>query len=867
MPITNNDWPQIGRDPQRTNYSPLQVNGPYAYAGKWFEVPMPNRAQPVVLNDKLFMPSMNGKLYCRNALNLAAIWELQTDGALRASAAAVDGRVFVHSSDGYVYAITIATGALDWSRLVGPSATSPLVDEANGRLWVTTTTGKLVCLGFDNTFLYQTLFQGAIMTSPSLSVDGATVYLGTEELMAYAINAANGLRKWQTKLPGQSMGDRYPVIAGSTVMFRTQPLDHFHRLLQDAGDTVLNQAGAVNPDWAADWAAVKPYVLTHLTNNPHQQTLHVLNTANGRPVGVAPVLYAYGSNAIPQTPAVRANGDVFITYRARHGIQTDGGAVHVTTQFDAEIGKLNLTTLDVVAQTASNAYARQWRATSDEAHAITFSSDLLLMDSWERSGGINLSDNAQFPLANVATASSISNDPWVGPGANPFFPLSGAGNNGRPFPLEIEGESHIQPGIVVASGRLFWRVAGGGIACLAPTGQAGTTQVFTVGSIPGPTHVGNGNSARAMSEYVSLDLTTPVVTPDAALVARLNKEVADMVRLPGHVVPYFYERGFRGQEVWPAGSPTQASELPHISYNTKGNVLWHDVGELMQTVAMAYPYLTAALKIKAKAWMEAEIARYAPIEDLPQYNAQRDWLRTGFAREPYAVPFRNQLNNFPSVNVSLNVFYGIWLWCKNTNDWSYANNNQSALRALYTAKLGNIRYYADIAGLIGYARIAAARGWTDAASSAATATNALTNSTGFSTFDTRANADFEDPTNLDGDTDKLEPTGEQLPAFWGLVPEIGLYLSEKTSGAAKNRVIDVHHISVMPLWWSTKQGHRATRSSETSCHAPFTAWSGFLARAYMGMNTQAELKRWLDFPWCVGDLYSIQKIVAAIHTP
>ncbi|MDW8101141.1 MAG: hypothetical protein RML36_16835, partial [Anaerolineae bacterium] len=30
------DWPQLARDPQRTNYSPQQVNPPYCYVWKWY---------------------------------------------------------------------------------------------------------------------------------------------------------------------------------------------------------------------------------------------------------------------------------------------------------------------------------------------------------------------------------------------------------------------------------------------------------------------------------------------------------------------------------------------------------------------------------------------------------------------------------------------------------------------------------------------------------------------------------------------------------------------------------------------------------------------------------------------------------------
>lgn len=65
--IAASDWPQLGRDPQRTNYSPQQINAPYCYAWKWYGVPFASRAQPVVASGRLFIGGMDGKLYARNA--------------------------------------------------------------------------------------------------------------------------------------------------------------------------------------------------------------------------------------------------------------------------------------------------------------------------------------------------------------------------------------------------------------------------------------------------------------------------------------------------------------------------------------------------------------------------------------------------------------------------------------------------------------------------------------------------------------------------------------------------------------------------------------------------------------------------------
>ncbi len=67
-------------------------------------------------------------------------------------------------------------------------------------------------------------------------------------------------------------------------------------------------------------------------------------------------------------------------------------------------------------------------------------------------------------------------------------------------------------------------------------------------------------------------------------------------------------------------------------------------------------------------------------------------------------------------------------------------------------------------------------------------------------------------------------------------------------------------------WYLTRVGVHA-EEGESSYLSPLTGWSHFLGRAYVVGDPQATLIRWLDRPWTTGDLYSLQKLVAAIHAP
>lgn len=856
------DWPQFARDPQRTNYTPLQVAPPYCYAWKWYEVPIANRAQPVVAGGRLFVGSMNGVLHARDASTGAPLWQFSAGGPIRHSPAVSGSLVVVSSHDGNTYAVNASDGVLQWTSATGPSATAPLVDSAAGRIYVASTNGVLTALSASTgTQLWQFHGGAPILTSPALTADGATVILGTEALQAIGVNATTGTERWRRSLQGQSLADRSPVVAGSAVFFRSQPYDFFHTLLHE-GDDVMDQAGAVQTDWVADWNAVKPRILNYLTSQPSKQTIFLLDAASGTSLGVLPVLYTYGNNDTPAQPVVRG-AEVYLPYRARRGIQNDGGSIHVSSRYDAELGRLDLSTQDIVGLRHSTypQFSMEFRLTSDEAGSLTMGGDLLFVDNWERLGGLNVRTGAIFHV------SAVSND-WpecyaqCGPGTpNPFFPMAGTGA-AYPFPSPRVTEGHVRAGAVVANNMVYWRVIEGGLGALVT--QSGSTcpapRIWTgAPSAPRPPRgvriVETATSPRPFSEYVTLDLTTPAALPPPDLVARLREEIRNTIAGGGHLMPFYVERGHSFAGVWPRAT-TNPPGPPQISYGTHGNVFWYDPGELLYTMAMAYPYLDTQLQADVRSYMSAELQRYPPLEDLPWYN--QPWLKQGTPRELSPVPFRDQLNNWPPPAANLASIYALWLWTKNTGDLAYANSVWSRAKTLFAARKTSLTYYADIAGAIGYARLAALLGDSAAATEGTqVAVQAMTAGLDFEAFRQRAQNEYIEST--------FAPSGGwYLPVFFGLTPEVGLYLREHLGREVLAEIDARQDGDGMRWWYLTRAGGHAERG-ESSFVLPTASWSHFLARAYILGDTQRTLRAWLDRPWARGDLYSIQKIVATIQ--
>lgn len=871
--IAPGDWPQLGRDPQRTNASPQQVGGPYCFAWKWYQAPFASRTQPVVASGRLFIGGMDGVLYARSAATGAPLWSYMTGGPIRHAAAVAGPLVITGSHDGKTYALGAADGALRWQAATGPSATAPLVDPASGRVFVASTGGALTALrAADGQQLWQYRARGPILTSPALSADGQVVFLGDETIQAIALRAADGEELWRAPLQGQSLADRHPVVAGESVYYRSQPLDFFHKLLQEDGDDVMDRAGPRLADWAADWAAVRPAILAHLAANPGQQTFFALRASDGARRGVAPVLYTFGGNDPPAAPVV-GGATLYLPYRARHGIQTDSAsAVHVSTRYDAELGAMSAETLDIAGLGTSSTFSYQFRLTSDESAVVTLAGDTLLVDSWERLGGLNLASGELVHVAGVSNSWPECGGECGSGTPNAFFPMR-PGTAAYPFPSPRVGEGTARGGAVVADGMIYWRVLAGGIGalgrgdgqCPAPKVWQGAPAAARAPARVPPAARPAGPPPRRLVDYITLDMTRPNARPPAALVERLRAEVADVVDAGGHLMPFYLQRGFSAPAVWPADVPYDKVGPPVVSYQYHGNVYWHDPGELLYTLAMAFPYLDAALQSRVRGYVNDELGRYPVLADLPYNDDRRDWLRTGVAREPYPVPFRAELSNWPPVAASLQSLYGLWLWSKNTGDWSYTREHWDEVKELLRARrVGIGGFYADIAGAIGYVRLA--RHFGDEVAIAEGTQAALVALEAGRDFQARADfaaAIYQDPPGL--------ATGWSMPVFYGLTPELGLYLREQTGGLAASHIAAKEQGEGgeqygMRWWYLTRAGVHA-EASESSYLAPTAAWSHFLAHAYVLSDPPATLERWLDRPWGRGDLYSIQKIVATIQAP
>ena len=856
------DWPQLQHDPQRTGYTPDEVQPPYTFLWKWNEVPLASRTQPVVAGGRLFIGGLDGVMYARDAQTGAPLWTFATGGAIRHSAAVYEGRVLFGSYDGRFYALDAVQGDCQWQFQTGGGiATAPAV--ANDTVYIGSTDGVFYALDTNDGHLRWSYDVGApVLTSAALSVDGQVVYLGAEDIAAYALDASDGTLRWRTRLQGQSLADRWPVVVGDAVIYRSQPLYFFHTLLHE-GDDVMDSAGALRSDWTLDWNLVRPKIVELLTQNPDRQTFFVLDANTGGLRGPAPVLYTYGNGDPPGSPAVRGE-EIYTLYRARHGIQQDAGSVHVTTRYDAALGRMDLNTLDIANLTS--APGEQWhleyRATSDEPAVLSMAGSMLFVDTWTRLGGIDVDTGELFEVANVADHWPECWTECVGrSGPMPFF-------DSYPFPGPRVSEGRVHRPAVIANGVIYWRVIEGGLAAIGHSSgtalesgaQSQPTVWFSPGAAP-ERPAGNVDESdaltsswgvRSLSEYVWDEYARSGSSSAPDLVARLEEQVQAIVDA-GHLAPFYMERGFTTGHGVPGDSTHPEDGL--VTFGPAGNVYWFDPGELVYTLSLAYPHLSTTLQNQVRSYLRNEMNRYSPLEPLP-WPAQTTWLAEGTRRETYSVTILP--NVWPPPAPPLSTLYGLWTYADVTGDWDYLESHWSQIKALFDDKKDEVDSYAAIGGAIGYARIAGHLGHTaEAQEGEAVAVAAMTAGQDLAAFVRIANERYPDPRN--------QTTGLRAPVFFGLTPEVGQFLRETNSDAV-TAYLDAltDYYDGQFLWYLTRLGVQK-EIGESSFHGPELAWSVFLAKAYVQEADRAELRNFLDRPWGLGDLYYLQKLVATIE--
>jgi len=172
-------------------------------------------SSPTVANGVVYVGALwrDDSVYALNARTGEKLWSFTTGGDVAASAAVVNGVVYIGSLDGNLYALDALTGVLRWSYTGGGWIYgSPTV--ADGVLYFGAGDGKVYALNADTGAELWTYVTGAqVETTPAVA--NGVVYVGSSDHNLYALKASTGALLW--KYWPASGGPSSPTVANGVV--------------------------------------------------------------------------------------------------------------------------------------------------------------------------------------------------------------------------------------------------------------------------------------------------------------------------------------------------------------------------------------------------------------------------------------------------------------------------------------------------------------------------------------------------------------------------------------------------------------------------------------------------------------------------
>jgi outer membrane protein assembly factor BamB len=290
---------------------------------------------PLVADGKVFVGTSGGKLYALDMTTGHIIWIFDCGSPISSSPAFQDGVVFFGTENvGKIYAIDASSGLARWLYQVPAGAavySSPAV--VDGKVIVGSSDGDLFCLNqAEGQVLWATQLGGGYLSSPA--IQNGTVYV-TSALGVHAVDMLTGASIWEhaTTWPVKSC----PAVADGLVFVGAEDDDRVYALDQSTGKLVWSL-------WTGGW-------LTPPAVDSSKQ-LAIIGSKDFKlycveeHTGYLKWAYVNGPNYL-SAPTISANGLVYIG-------TSDGSLRSVNETTGEEVWKYNVTTSIVSSPTLAS---------------------------------------------------------------------------------------------------------------------------------------------------------------------------------------------------------------------------------------------------------------------------------------------------------------------------------------------------------------------------------------------------------------------------------------------------------------------------------------------------------------------------------
>jgi outer membrane protein assembly factor BamB len=145
---TGESWPMFGHDSSHSRYS--TSNAPDENNILWSRTTGGEiYSSPAVADDKVYVGSWDGFVYCLDALTGEILWSKSIGSYVDSSPAVADGIIYIGSSNGNIYGLNTSTGEILWSKSIGSYVgSSPAV--IDGKVYIGSSDDKVYCLNADS---------------------------------------------------------------------------------------------------------------------------------------------------------------------------------------------------------------------------------------------------------------------------------------------------------------------------------------------------------------------------------------------------------------------------------------------------------------------------------------------------------------------------------------------------------------------------------------------------------------------------------------------------------------------------------------------------------------------------------------------
>ena len=118
----DSNWPQVQGNPQRTGYTPEILGSNFQVS--WTHPFQPEKifpqVQAIIYDGKVYVGTEMGNLYALNAQTGSVEWVYHVGAPILNSVAAGSNKVYFGAMDGAIYAISSTNGSLVWREQLSP---------------------------------------------------------------------------------------------------------------------------------------------------------------------------------------------------------------------------------------------------------------------------------------------------------------------------------------------------------------------------------------------------------------------------------------------------------------------------------------------------------------------------------------------------------------------------------------------------------------------------------------------------------------------------------------------------------------------------------------------------------------------------